>query len=429
MSAGEDPSLTYLQELRANWRPLLAAIIGLGTGFSLSGTVTSAIAPSLINDNGWSEADFAAVGGVAIFTAAALPIVGRIADVLGVRLTALIGQAALPLIYLAYSMWGGDFSVYIAIFVIQSLICVTTTSTVYTRLPVQYIKQARGLALAIVASGPAITSAIGGPILNGYVEEYGWRASYQALAVFAAVAGLITYLLIPPERSQPGEAPPPRRPARKDYPEIFRSRAFWILALSMLLCNLPQVIMLTQLKLLLIDNGMEGTDAGVAFTALAVGMLTGRFITGIALDRYNPYVVSFVTLGLPSIGLYVLASNLDAPAVLIFAVFCLGFAFGAEGDIVAFLVAQTFGVRIYSSVLGLMTAVMSFAAAVGAGLLSFTIARTGGFDLFLVIVGTTVIAGAALLLLLRGTGSAPDEAARKEEEAVPHPYVPGTPEG
>jgi len=40
-------------------------------------------------------------------------------------------------------------------------------------------------------------------------------------------------------------------------------------------------------------------------------------------------------------------------------VFCLGFAFGSEGDIVAFLVARRLGVAIYSSVLGLLTAAMS----------------------------------------------------------------------
>jgi MFS family permease len=140
-------------------------------------------------------------------------------------------------------------------------------------------------------------------------------------------------------------------------------------------------------------------------------------------------VVSFVTLALPSLGLFLLASNLDTPALLVFAVFCLGFAFGSEGDVVAFLVARSFGVRIYSSVLGLMTAVMSMSAALGAGLLSLTLARTGNFNLFLVIVGSSVIAGSALLLLLRSSGRAPDETARQEEAGVPHPYVPGTLEG
>jgi len=94
------------------------------------------------------------------------------------------------------------------------------------------------------------------------------------------------------------------------------------------------------------------------FSALSIGMLAGRFLTGIALDRFSPYPVAFITLGLPSLGLFIIASSLDAPAVLTIVVFCLGFAFGSEGDIVAFLVARRFGVAIYSSVLGLLTAAM-----------------------------------------------------------------------
>ena len=131
--------------------------------------------------------------------------------------------------------------------------------------------------------------------------------------------------------------------------------AFWTLAVSMLLCNLPQVIMLTQLKLLLLDNGVSGPGAAVMFSALSIGMLAGRFLTGIALDRFSPYPVAFIKLGLPSLGLFIIASSLDAPAVLTIAVFCLGFAFGSEGVIVAFRVARRFGVAIYSSVLGLLT--------------------------------------------------------------------------
>lgn len=399
--------MSYLAELREHWRPLLAATIGIGTGMSVHGTITSVIAPHLIADNGWSMADFALVGSLGIVSTLAFPFIGRMADVLGVRMTALIGQVSLPLIYLAFSMMSGALSVYVAIFVVQSLICVTTTATVFTRLPVQFIVRSRGLALAIVASGPAVTAAILGPLLNTYVEAYGWRASYQAVAVFTAIAGAITFLLIPANASPPRGRSAPRRRAREDYPEIFRSKAFWMLLAAMLLCNLPQVIMLTQLKLVLLDNGVTGPGAAPMFSALAIGMLAGRFITGVALDRFNPYVVAFVTLGLPSLGLFVIASSVDAYMVLLGAVFFLGFAFGAEGDIVAFLVARCFGVAIYGSVMGLLTAVISFSAALGAVLLSVTLARTGGFELFLTIAGLGVLAGAVVLLLLNRLEKAP----------------------
>src|ERR1700740_850184 len=135
----------YLDELRESWRPILAATIVLGCGMSVVGTITSTIAPSLIAAQGWSKADFALVGGLALLTSLAFPFIGRLTDLIGVRLTALIGQISLPVIYLAFSAMDGALSTYVAIFAVQSLICVTTTSTVYTRLAVQATAAAPGL--------------------------------------------------------------------------------------------------------------------------------------------------------------------------------------------------------------------------------------------------------------------------------------------
>jgi predicted MFS family arabinose efflux permease len=312
---------------------------------------------------------------------------------------------------------------YAAIFVFQALFCVTTTATVYTRLAVQYIKHARGLALAIVASGPALSGLIMSPLLNAYVEKHGWEASYMALAVFSAIAGLITFLLIPSRSpdEKPGIVAPKRR-ARDDYPAIFRSPAFWIIAASMLLCNLPQTILQVQQKTLLLANGVTGAGAAAMLMAVQLGMLVGRFLTGIALDRFRPYLVSFLMLATPSIGLFIFASSFDAPVLLTFAMFCIGFAFGAEGDLVAFLIARQFGVKIYGSVMGLITFTMSFSTAAGAMLLGYILDETGGFDLFLIIAGAAVFLGAALLLLL-GRGREPTGEEEAIEETVPHPGV------
>jgi predicted MFS family arabinose efflux permease len=416
--------MTYFTELARNWRPLLAATIGMASGMSIVGTITSTIAPTLIADTKWPKSEFAMVGSLALLMSFIFPLVGRLADTIGVRWTALIGQVSLPLIYLAYSLMGGQLWVYIVIFSLQSLLCVTTTSTVYTRAAVQHVERARGLALAIVASGPAIAGIFIAPILNAYVEANGWRASYQAIAIFTAIAGLVTFLLLPPDRGTRTTTAPKRR-AREDYPLILRSRPFWILLVSMLLCNLPQTIVLVQLKLLLLANGITGEGAAVMLSAVSVGMLAGRFVTGIALDRFNAVITSFVGLALPCVGLFLLASSLDTPAIITFAVFCLGFAFGAEGDIIAFLVARHFGVAVYSSTLGLLTAAMSFSTAAGAMLLGLTLASTGGYELFLVIVGFAVLLGASSILLL-GRGSKPSPEAEALEAGIPNPGVIGT---
>ena len=375
-------------------------MLGLATGNSIVGIVTSAIAPSLMTDAGWSKSDFALVGSLSLPMAFLLPFIGRLADVLGVRLTALIGLITVPLVYIGFSLNGGSLKVYMAVFLVQTTVCVTTTAMVYTRLVVQHVERARGLALALVTASPAVAGMIIGPILNQYVETHGWQAAYRALALCAAISGVVVFLLIPPDGKRAAGPRPAPEKFTAAYREIFSARAFWILALAMLLCNLPQTLLLTQIKLLVMEQGISGEGAAAMLSAMSFGMLAGRLATGVALDRFPPHIVAFVALGVPTLGLFAMASPLDTPGLVIAAVAFLGFAFGAEGDAVAFLVARHFRVAVYSSVMGLMTAIMSFSTALGAAVLSMVLAQTDSFDPFLNGTGIAVAIGAALLLLL-----------------------------
>lgn len=393
--------MSYFKELKDQWRPLLAAVIGLGSGFSAVASNTGVMAQHLLPEFGWTRAEFAAVSSLSFVMVFAFPFVGRLADVIGVRRTALIGVIMLPLTFIGLSMQNGDMRVYAALFMAQALFCITTTATVYTRIVVQYVERARGLALAIVASGPAITGAIGGPLLSEYIEANGWRDGYVALALFTGVFGALALLMMPPERRATAAPQVVRRRARDDYATIFRAPAFWILVVALLLVNLPQTLALHQMTILLEDNGVATADAAPMISAFAIGMLVGRFLCGIALDRFPAQIVAFVSLGVPSLGLFLLASSMDAPSIITFSIFLFGFSFGAEGDLVAYVVARQFGVAVYGSVMGLLTAVMSSSTSLGALLLSITFGFSDTFVTFLLICGVAVIVGAGLFLLLK----------------------------
>jgi len=393
----------YVKELITNWRALVAALIGLGTGFSFTNTTASIMGTRLVEDLGWSMADFAAINSLSLVMLLAFPVVGRLTDVIGVRRTALIGVITLPLTFIGLSQMDGAINTYKFYFLVQALLCITTTATVFSRVVVQYIERARGLALAIVASGPALSGAIAGPLLNTYVETHGWREGYIALAVFCAVGGAIALLLLPRERKLAGaHAARPAGNLRRDYAQIVATRAFWVMLGAMLLCNLPQVLVLSQLTLLLRENGIDAGDAGVMISAFSIGMLVGRFGCGLALDRFRASIVSAIAMGLPSIGLFLFASNVDAPAVLTFSVLLLGLSYGAEGDLVGYLVSRNFTVTIFSSVLGLMTAAIATSSAVGAILLSIALSSTGSYAVFLIGCGIAVLTGSLLFLLLTG---------------------------
>lgn len=395
--------MAYLTELRVHWRPLLGATIGLGSGLSIGSYTNSIIAPSLLAEFGWTKAEFALVSALTLLAIVALPIVGRLTDVLGVRLTALIGVIILPITFIALSFQTGDIRLYAALYVVQLVFCLTTTTTVYSRVVVQYVERARGLALAIVASGPALIGAVGSYLFNMLVESQGWRTGYHALAIFAFIAGVIALLMIPSDRKAPQQAASANarpRKAREDYGRMAQHPAFWVLLLVLLLISLPHVIVNSQLKLLVMDNGISAAGAAVMLSAFPVGVLAGRLVSGIAIDHVPVHLVAAIGLGLPCIGLYLIATSLDAPIILTLAVLTIGLSYGAEGDIVGVLVVRTFGLGIYSTVLGLLTAVMATSNSLGAALLSLTLDQTQGFDLFLVITGTTVLAGGLLCLFL-----------------------------
>jgi predicted MFS family arabinose efflux permease len=403
--------MTYIEELRHNWRPLLAAVIGLSCGFTAMAFTNVIMGPQLIAEFGWSKAQFALVGTLGIMTLVALPVTGRLVDMFGVRRTACVGVVTGPVTFLILSRMSGDFNFYIAILIIQNLLCMTTTSTVLTRTVVQHIKQARGLALALTAAGPAFVIATAGPLLNNYVTSSGWRSGYIALAIFCFVGGVLALILLPPEpRSQDAKAKSVRTAAKRDYGSLVRMPAFWIMVAGTILANLSQFITNSQLGIMLLDNGVSAREISGMISVFASGVIAGRFICGFALDRFPASVVSAIVMALPAIGLFLIATDVDTQAVMICAVLLLGLSFGAEADVMGFLVARVFGIKIYGTVLGIMVASISFGSTMGALFLSYTLKITGGYEAFLVLAGALAVIGSFLFLLLGKYTAAEPEA-------------------
>jgi predicted MFS family arabinose efflux permease len=304
----------------------------------------------------------------------------------------------------------GNFGFFVAILLIQNLLCMTTTTTVMTRTVVQHIVRARGVALAIVASGPALTVAIAGPLLNNFVNAHGWRAGYLVLAVYTLVGGALALALVPPDRGgRAGTKTLGARAAKRDYGLLLRLPAFWVLLGGIILTHLSQFISNGQLSVLLLDHGMASRDISAMIAVFAIGTLAGRFACGAALDRFSAPLVAAMVTGAPAIGLFMIASNINTPIVLGIAVLLRGLSYGAEADLIGYLVARIFGVRTFGTVLGLMAASISLGSSGGAVLLSLTLKATGSYQLFLIVSGVLAVIGSLLFLLLP-TGARPEDA-------------------
>ena len=392
--------MTYLGELRSHWRPLLAAAVGLGSGLSLNLYITSIFAPYLLADFGWSKSQFALTGSMTLLTLFCMPVIGRLTDRFGVRRMATVGVVAMPLSFLAFSAYHGGIGGFVVIYGLQIVIGTATSATVYSRLVAERFDLARGIALAIVSCGPALVGAIGSPLLNGFIEAHGWRAGYQALAAFSTFTGAIALMLVPSLPKAAAKVMTAQRPASRDYAQIIRQPAFWILVGGIFLCSPTLALHNQQMKMMLLDNGASSSAAAMMISSYAVGVIVGRFACGLALDRLPAHAVAAISMGLPSIGLFMIASSFDSTPVLAAGVMLMGLSMGAEGDIMGFLVMRYFGVQVYSSVLGLSVAGLGIASAMGSALLSLSLKLTDSFTPFIVFCGFSVLIGASLFTLL-----------------------------
>ena len=415
--------LSYLGELRANVRPLAAASLGSGTSLPLFAYTNSAFAPHLVKAFGWSRAQFALVGLTMLTTLFLLPFVGRFTDRLGVRRVAMLGTILVPLCFVGYAAQQGAFAHYLIVSTCILAVGSLTSPLVYTRLIAENFERATGLALTIVNCMPALLAIALVPLLNEAIERFGWRAAYLGMGAFTLVGGIAALSLIPrasgagrkPEPAS-DEAPhnlpdlpavPELHAGTSDLRIILRSRTFWIILVAIFLCLLQTPLHASQMNIMLVDNGITAQQAANIVSIYALGTLVGRIGCGLALDRFTTPMVAALSMMLPALGFFVLATDLNALVVVASAMFLVGLSVGAESDLLSFLVARYFRLRIYNTTLSLIFCVTFLASALGALAISITLSLADSYSPFLYLVAGCVALGSGLFLLLPSSRETP----------------------
>lgn len=391
--------MAEVSEFRQHWRPLLATLLGMGSALSLNSFILSTFAPYLIAEFGWSRSQFALLGLAQILVSVAVPIAGRMTDVFGVRRVAAIGATTFPLFLVATAMMDGRIGTFLAILVAQNLICATTTATVYSRLVAETFSVRRGLALGLCGMSPALVAALGSPLISSFVADHGWRSGYLAVAVFSAVCAAITLALIPPRRPRATEpAQGPR--ALGVYRTIAAMPVFWLIVAATFVVNLPFTLAISQLKLVVLEQGLSDATAAWLVSAFAIGSIAGRIVSGAALDYLPAHLVTATNFALPFVGLLLLASPLDTTPVVATAIVLIGVSFGGEGDVLPYLVARYFPLDVFSTVFGLLIATIGVALTLGNLILAWSLQATNSFIPYLVVAAAGSLLGSLLFLLL-----------------------------
>lgn len=396
-----------IAEWRTGWRVVAGSGLGMGTGVALYLYVASIFIAPISAEFGWSRGDLA-IGGMISFMAGAvtLPLFGRFTDRIGFRRVAIFGALGLGSVYALTALQPGSYPVYLGLMILGGVFGGGTSSIIYTRPVIASFARQRGLALGLATAGTSIAAMIAPPLLALIIGDYGWRAGFFTLAALTALIGMpLALTLIGRAREahvsavDEIEIDTPRVPD-VTFRDAIRTGRFWLLILAIACINIPGSGVLGQLAPLVSDTGLDDGAVAIVMSIYAAGLLSGRLLTGFALDRFPAAWVGGVTTAVPAIGIVLLLIPEPSFALAAVAVAMIGAQQGAETDLFAYFISRSFGIKHYSSIYGVIA--MAGALSTAIALVSFGQIHdaTGSYDIGLIIGAVLFCLGAVAFAVI-----------------------------
>jgi MFS family permease len=383
------------------------AAIGLGTGVSLYVLVMSLFIVHITQAFGWTRGQMAIAGMLAFVAGAiATPVFGRLIDRFGFRPVAMVCVPGLGLVYVLVALNPGRYLLHLALAICGGLFGAGTAGLTYTRPLIAAFDRQRGLALGVATAGTSLTAMAVPPLLAFVIGAYGWRAGLYTMTVLTAVVGLpLSLALI--GRAREGTARlvdeiPDAPFVRADsggtdmtLREAMRDIRFWLLAAALVAVNIPGSGVVGQLAPLVGDKGLPAQSVALVMSIYSAGVLIGRLVTGLSLDRLSAPAVAAAMTVVSAAGIALLLVTSSSLALAAIAVAMIGLQQGSEIDLMAYFVSRGFGRRHYGAIYG--TIAMAGALSTAFALVFFGRVHdvTGSYDIALLVGVIAFGAGAA----------------------------------
>lgn len=393
-------------EFAKGWKVLVTSLLGVACGASpLPFNVIGLLFDPLGNEFGWSRLQISA--GVTVFgiTAALLaPLYGAASDRFGVRPVTLVSVFLFGLTFGSFYVMPGSLLGYYGLWFLVGLVGIGSTPVTWSRAINLWFFRNRGFALGLMLLGTSLGAMIV-PELGGRILEAGnWRDIFLYLAALPLLVSLplaVLFFREPRADERPAEvAAQGGNSTGIGLAEAMRSRRFWLIFASIFLIATAYGGAHIHMIPIIMDHGFGMGEATSVMVIVGVGILAGRVATGFLLDRFLAGRVAFPLLCLPAVACFLLTGQDSAMPVLSAAGFLLGFAAGAESDLIAYLAGRYFGMGHYGKIYGMLYLPFGLASATSPMIYGAVRDATGSYDAILLAAAPMFVAGGALLLLL-----------------------------
>jgi MFS family permease len=342
--------------------------------------------PSLIS--GASTATYLLNAVLVIFTSNALARFGARRFVLfGVATLAL----AIVLLALAREPWQ-VYAAYLAMSFGWLGLGLVTIPTIIS----QWFTRRRGLAISLALNGASFGGIVVAPALVGLIALTDFTtAMLIAAAVMVAILVPAIFLWVP------AQAAPARQAAQAEPAwtrrDALRSVPFWTVTGPFALVLIAQVAFIVH-QIAFMEPIVGRAQAAVSVSVMTTFAVIGRLTLGALVDRLDPRLISCVSMFSQAAALFAMTRTTDTTYLLICCA-AYGFSVGNIITLPSLIVQREFPSAAFGMVLGLSTAIGTFAGAIGPGLIGLIRDATGDYGAALIVCMALKIVGGRFVLV------------------------------
>ncbi len=314
---------------------------------------------------------------------------GMLADRYGTRNVALVGVASLAA-GLAAASTAQSVGLLYATYSIGLGIGIGLTYVPSVGAVQPWFEKRRVLASGIAVSGIGAGNLLAPPLAAWWIEAFGWRGAYLALAACTLVLGGAAAAAI---RNRPaGDA---RATDGVALREAARTRNFWVLYVTLALAGFGCFVPLVHIAPYAVDVGHPESFGVLLVSLIGLGSLVGRFAVGSIADRFGR--MRSLALMYFSMALMLLLWWAST-GKLALALMAVGFGVSYGGFVATFptVVMDLFGARSVSGIIGCIYTAAGIGTLLGPPLAGAAFDATGSYS--------APILGAAALALIAAVG-------------------------
>ena len=389
-----------INEFRRGGLVLFACFVGIGVNLaSMAYYATGIWIRPWQDEFGWTRAEIGAMQTLSVLTMMLLAtFAGRLIDKYGLRLVTTISLAGYGVLLLGFTQMTGALWQLYALSIAYAVFGVASTGLAFTRAVNAYFKRHRGLALGVALTSTGVVAYLMPKYMTPFVAENGWRAGFFIMFLIVMAALPIVWFLIkdaPPQAEEESQNAPS---SGLTFSEAVRTPTFWKVAGIFFFISVAILGLIPALIPLLQDAGLSAAEAGGLAAIMGLSVMVGRLLIGFVIDRvFAPYVTAFV---FGCTGLGCLALTLGGVDYAIVTAIALGFAVGAEVDLIGYYTARYFGLAHYGSIYGLQYSIFIFGAGVSPIYTGYIWDVTGSYDIALMMAAGLMLPVIILALSL-----------------------------